>query len=104
MTGRSVMRQGAAGPDALSSGRESIINGEVVIDLSIISSRNGLLRYLKTRIATHNRATTPPTTPPAIAGMFGLRVDDALAEGRDSSTGVEDMGVDVGVAGRSSGL
>jgi hypothetical protein len=51
-------------------------------------------------------ATTPPTTPPAIAGTFGLRVDDALAGGRDAAVeaSVEDKGVDVGVAARSSGL
>ena len=131
MTSRSVIRQGinlVVGPNALSSGLESA--GEVVTDSSIVSDRDGLLHFRRTRIATHNMTTTPPPMPPpAIARMFGLRVDDALAEERDDAAvessaddsggegvigavaagrdaavefSVEDM--DVGVAARSSGL
>jgi hypothetical protein len=95
------------GPDVLDSLSEAR-NGEVVIGGSTASNRD-CLRLCRTTIKTQSRTamTMPPMTPPAMAGVFSLRLDDTegldvAAAGVDAASG--DVVVVVGVATANSGL
>ena len=95
------------GPAALDAHPECTVEREVAIGWSI-TLKWGFRRFRKRRNTTPNTTATisPPTTPPAIAGVFDLRedvegLDDAELEWVEGGGGV---GVDVGIAAINSGL
>ena len=64
------------GPAALDAHPECTVEGEVAIGWSI-TLKWGVRRFRNRRKTTPNMmaTTSPPTTPPAIAGVFDLRED-----------------------------